>query len=344
MTDLKKFIKVLADGNTLNVQDSEGAFKIIMSGNATPAQIGGFLMALRVRGETVDELTGAARVMRAKALHIDAPKNAIDIVGTGGDGSGTLNISTGASIVTAACGIPIAKHGNRALSSKSGAADVLSALGVNTDADFPVIKKAIWECNIGFLMATRHHSAMRHVAGPRVELAVRTLFNLLGPISNPAGVKRQLTGVFDKKWITPIAQTLNQLGTERAWIMHGSDGTDELTTTGITYVSELNKGKIIEFEVHPSDANIPIAKIEDLKGRDPNYNAKAIIDMLSGSASAYRNIVILNASAALIVAGKVKTLREGCEYAAQAIDNGEAKRVLSRLVNMTNQDTYGENI
>ncbi|MFL2782733.1 MAG: anthranilate phosphoribosyltransferase [Rhodospirillales bacterium] len=344
MTDLKKFIKIVADGNALNIQDAEEAFKIIMSGNATPTQIGGFLMALRVRGETVDELTGAARAMRERALRIEAPKNAMDIVGTGGDGTGTLNISTGASIVAAACGIPIAKHGNRALSSKSGAADVLSALGVNTDADFSIIKKAIWNCNIGFLMATRHHSAMRHVSGPRVELAVRTLFNLLGPISNPAGVKRQLTGVFDKKWITPMAQTLHQLGTKKAWIMHGSDGSDELTTTGITYVSELNSGKITEFEVHPSDANIPTAKIEDLKGRDPKYNAQAIIEMLNGSTSAYRNIVILNASAALIVAGKVKTLQEGKELATQAIDSGEANRVLSRLITITNQDTIGENI
>ncbi|MBT4938527.1 MAG: anthranilate phosphoribosyltransferase, partial [Rhodospirillaceae bacterium] len=200
MTDMKTFIATVADGQSLSIEESEAAFNIIMSGDATPSQIGGFLMALRVRGETVDEITGAAKAMRAKAIYVEAPENAIDVVGTGGDGSGTYNISTGASIVVAACGVPVAKHGNRALSSKSGAADTLSALGVNNDAVFELVKKSIWEAGIGFLMAPRHHSAMRHVAGPRVELATRTVFNLLGPICNPSGVKRQLTGVFSKEW------------------------------------------------------------------------------------------------------------------------------------------------
>jgi anthranilate phosphoribosyltransferase len=341
MTDMKTYIAQVADGTPLTTDESETAFNIIMSGDATPAQIGAFLMALRVRGETVNEITGAAKAMRAKALYVEAPENAIDVVGTGGDGSGTYNISTGASIVVAACGVPVAKHGNRALSSKSGAADTLSALGVNNDADFELVKKSIWEANIGFLMAPRHHSAMRHVAGPRVELATRTVFNLLGPICNPSGVKRQLTGVFAKEWVEPIAQTLRQLGSERAWVMHGSDGTDELTTTGPSYVSELKDDKITSFEVNPADAGLPIAKIEDLKGGDPSYNAGAIHVMLDGEPSAYRDVVILNAAAALLVADKASSLKEGAEHAAEAIDAGKAKYTLEKLVEITNSDNEG---
>ena len=335
------WIAKVADGLSLTINEAENAFKTIMSGDATPSQIGGFLMALRVRGETVDELTGAAKAMRAKALQIKAPKNAIDVVGTGGDGTGTYNISTGAALVVAACGIPVAKHGNRALSSKSGAADTLAALGVNNDADFDLVKKSIWEANIGFLMAQRHHSAMRHVAGARVELATRTIFNLLGPICNPSGVKRQLTGVYDKKWVTPIAETLKKLGSERAWVMHGSDGTDELTTTGATYVSELKNGRITNFEVYPEDAGLPRTKFKNLKGGSALYNAEAIRLMLKGEPSAYRDIVIFNAAAALMIAGKAKTLQEGAIISAEAIDNGTAKSTLDKLVKITNLDTKG---
>ena len=341
MNDMKNFIATVADGTSLSTEESEIAFNIIMSGDATPSQIGAFLMALRVRGETVDEITGAAKAMRAKALYVEAPENAIDVVGTGGDGSGTYNISTGASIVVAACGVPVAKHGNRALSSKSGAADTLSALGVNNDADFELVKKSIWEAGIGFLMAPRHHSAVRHVAGPRVELATRTVFNLLGPICNPSGVKRQLTGVFAKEWVEPIAQTLGQLGSERAWVMHGSDGTDELTTTGPSYVSELKDGKVTSFEVHPEDAGLPIAKIEDLKGGDSSYNAGAIHVLLDGEPSAYRDVVLFNAAAALLVAEKVDDLTAGVALAAEAIDSGKAKSTLAKLVEITNSGDGG---
>jgi anthranilate phosphoribosyltransferase len=341
--DMKSFIAKVADGSSLNEADAQVAFDIIMSGDATPSQIGGFLMSLRVRGETVDEITGAAKAMRAKAVYVEAPENAIDVVGTGGDGSGTYNISTGAAIVVAACGVPVAKHGNRALSSKSGAADTLAALGVNNDADFELVKKSIWEAGIGFLMAPRHHSAMRHVAGPRVELATRTVFNLLGPICNPSGVKRQLTGVYAKEWVEPIAQTLGQLGSERAWVMHGSDGTDELTTTGPSFVSELKDGKVTNFEVGPEDAGLPIANFEDLKGGDAAYNAGAIHVMLDGEPSAYRDVVCFNAAAALLVADKVGNLKEGVELAVEAIDAGKAKNTLAKLVEITNSGDDGEN-
>ena len=341
MTNLRSYIAKVSDGTSLTIDEAEAAFGIIMSGDATPAQIGGFLMALRVRGETVDEITGAAQAMRGKAIYIAAPDNAIDVVGTGGDGSGTFNISTGAALIVAACGVPVAKHGNRALSSKSGAADTLEALGVNKDANFELVKKSIWEANIGFLMAPRHHSAMRHVAGPRVELATRTIFNLLGPICNPSGVKRQLTGVFAKEWVEPVAQTLGQLGSERAWVMHGSDGTDELTTTGPSYVSELKDGRITSFEVNPEDAGLPIAKLEDLKGGDASYNADAIRSMLDGQPSAYRDVVIFNAAAALVVADKALDLKEGAKFAAEAIDTGKAKRTLDKLVEITNSGNEG---
>ena len=343
MADMRFFIDKVADNKLLTIEEAEESFNIIMSGDATPAQIGAFLMALRVRGESIEEITGAARAMRKKAYFIEAPNNAIDIVGTGGDGSGTYNISTGASIVVAASGVPVAKHGNRALSSRSGAADTLSELGVNTGADYKLIKKCIWEINIGFLMAPRHHSAMRHVAGPRVELATRTIFNLLGPICNPSGVKRQITGVFSKEWIEPIAGTLRQLDCERAWVVHGSDGTDELTTTGITYVSELKDGKVQNLEVSPQDAGLPIAKFEDLKGGDPSYNADAIKVMLEGKKSPYRDVVIFNAAAALLIADKVTTLKEGAELAAENIDNGKAQNTLNKLIEISNLSSDGQN-
>ena len=338
---MKYFINKVSNGESLTKEESEQAFNIIMSGDATPAQIGGFLIALRVRGETVDEITGAANVMRSKAIHIEAPNHAIDIVGTGGDKSGTYNISTGAAIVIAACGIPVAKHGNKALSSKSGAADVLSELGVNTDAHFELVKQSIWEANIGFLMAPRHHSAMRYVAGPRTELATRTIFNLLGPICNPSRVKRQLTGVYKKEWMVPIAETLGQLGTEKAWVMHGSDGTDELTTTGPTLIAELENGNIREFEVNPKDVGIPVTKLANLKGGTPAYNAGAILSMLNGENSAYRDIVIFNAAAGLLIADKAYDLNEGRKMAAQAIDTGMAKQTLKNLVQITNSDYNG---
>ena len=273
--DLKPLLAKVADGASLTVDEAETAFTIIMSGQATEAQIGAFLMALRVRGETVDEITGAVRTMRAKALAVKAPEGAIDVVGTGGDGSGTYNISTAAAIVVAGSGVPVAKHGNKALSSKSGAADVLTALGVNIDADLSLVERAIAEAGIGFLMAPRHHSAMKYVGPARVEMGTRTIFNLLGPLSNPAGVKRQFTGVFARQWIEPLARVLGNLGCERAWVVHGSDGLDELTTTGPSFVAELRDGAVSTFEVTPEDTGLPKAAPEDLKGGDPDGNAQA---------------------------------------------------------------------
>lgn len=334
--EMKVLLAKLADGAFLAEQEAESAFNLIMSGEATSAQIGAFLMALRVRGETVDEIAGAVRVMREKALRVSAPENAIDIVGTGGDASGTLNISTGASLVVAAAGVTVAKHGNRALSSKCGSADVLAALGVNIDADMALVEKAICEAGIGFLMAPRHHSAMRHVAGPRVELGTRTVFNLLGPLSNPAGVKRQFSGVFARRWIEPMAHVLSKLGCERAWIVHGVDGLDELTTTGLSYVAELNHGEIHTFEVVPGDAGITVALPADLKGGDSATNAAVMRAMINGERGAFRDAVVYNAAAALIVAGKSENLADGVSLAAAAIDDGRVQATLEKLVEITN--------
>lgn len=334
-TGLRPFINSVADGNALSASEAEEAFNLIMSGEATTAQIAGFLLALRTRGETVDEITGAVKAMRAKMLTVSAPPGAIDIVGTGGDGSGTYNISTGAAIVTAACGVPVAKHGNRALSSKSGTADALGALGVNIDCDMKLVHRALMEANICFLMAPRHHSAMKYVMPARIELGVRTVFNILGPLSNPANVKRQMTGAFSIDWIEPMAQTLGNLGSEMAWVVHGSDGLDEITTTGPTTVAQLKDGKVTTFEISPSDAGISEAKPEDLKGGDAQHNAAALTALLEGEAGAYRDIVVLNAGASLLVAGKVDNLKAGAEMAAAAIDDKKALETLESLVNIT---------
>ncbi len=334
--DFKGLIAQVADGASLSREQAEEAFEIIMSGEATPSQMGAFLMALRVRGETVEEITGAATVMRAKALGVKAPAGAIDTCGTGGDASGTYNISTGAALVAAAAGVPVAKHGNRALSSRSGSADVLVALGVNIEAEMGCVEQALREANIGFLMAPRHHSAMRHVGPTRVELGTRTIFNLLGPLSNPAGTKRQLIGVFHRQWTTPLAEVLGRLGTERAWVVHGSDGLDEITTTGTTYVSELKGGAVTSFEVTPEDAGLSRADPDDLKGGDAETNAKAVTAMLAGEAGPYRDIVVLNAAAALVIAGKADDLKAGAGQAAEAIDSGRAKETLARLVAISN--------
>jgi anthranilate phosphoribosyltransferase len=341
MDKMKALIARVADGRSLGLEEARAAFEALMSGNATPAQMGGFLMALRVRGETINEITGAAGVMRAKAAKIRAPADAIDIVGTGGDAIGTWNVSTATSLVVAACGVPVAKHGNRALSSRSGAADVLTVLGVNTDADFATIERAIAEARIGFMMAPRHHAAMRNVAGPRVELGTRTIFNLLGPLSNPALVRRQLVGVFAERWIEPLAATLGNLGSERAWVVHGSDGMDEITTTGPTAIAELRGGTVRRFSIAPEDAGLPRADIADLKGGTPAENGAAIMALLGGKPGAFRDIVLLNAAAALIVAEKVQTLAEGAQLAMQAIDSGAAMATLSQLIAITNTPPAG---
>ena len=334
--DFKALLNVAAAGKSLTSEQAEAAFDIMMSGNATPSQMGGFLMALRVRGETVEEITGAVRAMRAKMTRIEAPAGAIDTCGTGGDAAGTWNISTGAAIVVAACGVPVAKHGNRGLSSKSGAADVLGVLGVNIDADMALVKQALWDANICFMMAPRHHSAMRHVGPTRVELGTRTIFNLMGPLSNPAGAGRQLTGVFDRKWVSPMAEVLGKLGTERAWVVHGSDGIDELTTTGPSHVAEWKDGKVTTFEVTPEEAGLPRATAADLKGGDPATNALAVNALLDGHPGAYRDIVLYNSAAALLVAGKAATLRAGVQMAAEAISRGKARATLDKLVAITN--------
>ena len=342
LDDFKSLLAMVADGATLTRAQAETAFDIMMSGNATPSQMGAFLMALRMRGETVDEITAAAQIMRAKAVHITAPEGAIDVVGTGGDGAGTLNISTGAALVVAGCGVPVAKHGNRALSSRAGAADVLGALGVNIDADMRLIERSIAEANIGFMMAPRHHGATRHVAGPRVELAIRTVFNILGPLSNPASVKRLLVGVFDRQWVEPMAEVLGNLGAERAWVVHGAGGLDELATTGEAYVAELRDGAVTSFVLTPEDAGLPRARIEDLKGGDAEYNAAALADLLDGKAGAYRDTVLFTAAGALVVAGRAENVTEGVAVAAAAIDDGRARHALARMVEITNEEIVEE--
>jgi len=337
MADMKTLLAKLATGAALSLDESRTAFEIMMSGEASPDQTGAFLMGLRVRGETVDEITGAAMVMREKALAIDAPPGTIDTCGTGGDATGTFNISTGAALVVAACGVPVAKHGNKAMSSKSGSADVLAALGVNIDADMALVREALWHAGIGFMMAPRHHGAMRHVGPVRVALGTRTIFNLLGPLSNPAGAKRQLIGVFDRKWARPMAEVLGKLGSEKVWVVHGNDGMDELTTTGPSQVAELKDGQVATFDVTPEDAGLARASLDDLKGGDPATNAAAIRELLDGKPGPYRDIVLLNAAGALVVADKAGDLKSGVAVAAEAVDGGRGRAVLDHLVEITNR-------
>jgi len=333
--DMKALVGRLATGNPLTEAQAETAFDIIMSGDATPAQVGGVLMALRVRGETVEEITGAARAMRAKALKVTAPAGAIDNVGTGGDGSGTYNISTASSFVLAGAGVVVAKHGNRALSSKSGAADVLAHLGINVDCDMALVESALTAVGITFLMAPRHHSAMRHVMGPRTELATRTVFNILGPLCNPAMVTRQVIGVFAREWVVPMAETLAKLGSERAMVVHG-DGLDEFTTAGTSFVADLKDGAVTTFELAPEDIGLARAPLEALKGGSPAENAAALRQVLSGEPGAYRDVVLLNAAAGLVVAGKVDDIAAGVSRAAAAIDDGSALAKLDGLIAHTN--------
>lgn len=328
---LKPVLARLAAAERLSEAEAEEAFGIIMGGEATPAQIAGLLMAMRVRGETVAEMTGAVRAMRARMVAVEAPADAMDIVGTGGDAAGTLNISTAAALVVAGCGVPVAKHGNRALSSKSGAADALSALGISLDVPFERLPAVLREAGMVFLMAPRHHASMRHAAGPRVELGTRTIFNLLGPLANPARVKRQMTGAFAAEWLRPMAEALARLGSERAWLVHGQ-GLDELTLAGESRVVSLEAdGSIREFSVTPEDAGLPRAPTEALRGGDPAANAAALEALLQGATGAYRDVVLLNAAAALIVADRAGTLSEGAALAARALDEGAAHGVLTRL-------------
>jgi anthranilate phosphoribosyltransferase len=340
-SDLKSPLAHVAQGGSLSESEAEAAFDIIMSGNATPSQMGAFLMALRVRGETVEEITGAARIMRTKAIQVDAPPGTIDTCGTGGDASGSFNISTASALVVAGCGVPVAKHGNRALSSKSGSADVLAALGVNIDAEFAIVRQCLWEIGIGFLMAPRHHSATRHVAPTRVELGTRTIFNLLGPLSSPAQAPRQLVGVFAAEWVRPMAEVLGRLGSERAWVVHGA-GLDELTNTGPTKVAALSNGKVDVFEVTPKDFGMPLARLEDIRGGEPQHNARLMQELLAGAGGPLRDVVLLNSGAALFVAGRAMTVEAGIELAAKSLDCGAARRVLQELIALTNAPASAE--
>jgi anthranilate phosphoribosyltransferase len=333
--DFRAVLGKLAGGAILSEDESAAAFDRMMSGDVTPSQMGAFLMGLRVRGEKVSEIAGAARAMRARALPIEAPPGAIDTVGTGGDGSGSFNISTAAAIVVAGAGVPVAKHGNRNFSSKSGAADILAALGVNLDCDMALVQRAIWEAGICFLMAPRHHTATRHVAPTRVELGTRTIFNLLGPLSNPAGVKRQLVGVFAPEWVRPVAEVLGMLGSERAWVVHG-DGMDEITTAGTTRVAELNSGAVTEFTLTPEQVGLKRVSAAELRGGDPAENATRLRALLGGEAGPLRDVVLFNAGAALTVAGRARDVTEGMDLATTAIDSGKARLALDRLVAITN--------
>jgi anthranilate phosphoribosyltransferase len=330
--ELKALIAKVASGASLTREEAASAFDRMMSGEATPSQMGGLLMGLRVRGETVEEITGAVTTMRAKMLGVKAPPDAVDVVGTGGDASGSYNISTCAAFIVAGCGVPVAKHGNRALSSKSGAADVLQALGVKIDLNAEQVGTCIRDAGIGFMFAPAHHPAMKNVGPTRVELGTRTIFNLLGPLSNPAGVKRQMIGTFSRHWIEPMAQVLYNLGSESVWVVHGSDGLDEITTSGATSVAELKDGKIRTFEITPEDAGLPRAKPEALRGGDADHNAKALLDVLKGKPGPLRDVAVLNAAATLIVAGKAKDLKDGAAIATKSIESGEAEGRLDRLI------------
>jgi len=336
MDDFKSIIAKVATGATLSRQEAISAFDRMMSGEATPSQMGGLLMGLRVRGETVEEITGAVSAMRAKMLRVKAPPEAIDVVGTGGDGSGSVNVSTCASFIVAGAGVPVAKHGNRALSSRSGSADVLASLGVKIDISPEHVGRCVAEAGIGFMFAPAHHPAMKNVGPTRVELATRTIFNLLGPLSNPAGVTRQMVGVFSKQWVQPLAQVWKNLGSESVWVVHGSDGLDEITLTGPTFVAALEKGNIRSFEVTPEQAGLKCVAGETLKGGDAQANAIALKSVLDGMPSPYRDVALFNAAAALIVAGRAKDLKEGVALGTQSIESGAAASRLKHLVAVSN--------
>ena len=330
-------LSLLADGKNLTQEQSARAFQIVMNAGATPAQMGALLMGLRIKGETIQEITGGAVAMRAKAKTITAPASCIDTCGTGGDSQGTFNISTAVAFVLAACGVPVAKHGNRSVSSLSGSADVLSVLGVHINAEIPVLERCLRECNIAFLMAPQFHPAMRHIAPTRQELGLRTIFNLLGPLSNPAKPDFQLLGVYHKRWVEPLAHVLRELGTKAAWVVHGQDGQDELSLSGTSYVAELKDGQIRCFELSPQDAGLETASLEGLKGQLPKYNASAMIEALSGVESTYRNAIVYNAAAGLLIAGKTDNLAGGVALAKEVIDSGKAHLTLKKLVEISNE-------
>jgi anthranilate phosphoribosyltransferase len=340
MSGLKPFIAKIATRQPLTRQEASDAFEILMSGEASMAQVGGFLMGLRVRGETVDEIAGAVSIMRQKMVPVDAPEDAIDIVGTGGDGTNTYNISTLAALIVAGAGVPVAKHGNRALSSKSGTADALSQLGVKLDIEPDMISRCIREAGIGFMFAQLHHPAMRHVGPARVELGARTIFNIVGPLSSPARVKKQLFGVYSPEWLTPGAEALRDLGLTSAWVVHGS-GLDEITTTGPSHVAELKDGEIRSFEITPGDFGVETVSLDAIRGGDGVVNAAALRDVLGGAKTPYRDVALCNAAASLIVAGKAKDVTEGMHIASQSLDTGSAARALETLITISNSAAQG---
>lgn len=337
MDAFKPFIAKIAAGESLNRAEAEAAFVALLSGEVTHAQMGAFLLGLRLRGETIEEITGAVAAMRSQMLRVEAPADAIDIVGTGGDGHGTYNVSTLAALIVAACGVPVAKHGNRAASSKSGSSDVLTALGVKLGLSPQGAAACLAGAGICFMAAPTHHAAMRHFGPVRSELGTRTLLNLLGPLSNPAGVKHLLLGVFSRQWLVPLAEALHNLGAERVWLVHGADGLDEVTVTGPTHVTSLTHGTIRAFEILPEDAGLLRATLADLKGGDAAHNAAALTAVLNGAKNPYRDIAVFNAAAALVVAEKAANLAEAAKLAAATLDDGRAAGVLAKLVKISNE-------
>jgi len=335
MSDKMKPLIFAASEGPLSRAQANQAFELLFEGLATPAQIGGFLMAMRARGESVAEYAAAAAAMRAKCVPVTAPAGAMDIVGTGGDGLGTLNISTATAFVVAGAGVPVAKHGNRNLSSKSGAADALGVIGIDVMVGPDVVQRGLAEAGIGFMMAPMHHPAMKHVGPVRAELGCKTIFNILGPLTNPAGVKRQLTGAFAPDLIFPMAETLLDLGSEKAWLVHGNDGMDEVSITGTTAVAALENGQITAMEIHPEDAGLPAYRLRDILGGSPQENGAALMGLMGGEAGAYRDAVLLNAAAALIIADRAATLKDGVDIARESIDSGAAKRAVTTLAKIT---------
>jgi len=339
MNDFNAHLAAAISGRALTRPEMRSAMNALLANEVADADIAAFLLALRKRGETVDEIIAATEAIRSKALRVEAPANAIDTCGTGGDGADTFNISTAVAMVVAGCGVPVAKHGNRSASSRSGSSEVLAALGVNLKATPETISRCIFEAHVGFMFAAYHHRAVAHVAAVRKKLGVRTIFNVLGPLANPAGARRQIMGVFDAALTKPLASALGALGTERAWVVAGSDGLDELTTTGVSYVAQIHNGVVSEFEIAPEDAGVPRAAPEDLKGGTPEENADALRRLLDGEISAYRDITLLNAAAALVIADAASTLLEGAQKAAQSIDDGRARNALDMLVAISNEPT-----
>ncbi|MGV8856391.1 MAG: anthranilate phosphoribosyltransferase [Devosia sp.] len=336
MSEIKQALHKIADGKDLTGEEMRGVMRVIMAGEATQSQIGAFLMGMRIKGETVGEIAAAVSILREQMVPVEAPEGAIDIVGTGGDGLGSLNISTATALVVAGAGVPVAKHGNKALSSRSGSSQVLEALGVKLDLTPAQIGYTIAAAGIGFMFAPSHHPAMRHVGLARTEMGVRTLFNLLGPQANPAGVRRYLLGVYSEQWVEPVAAALLANRAIKAWVVHSSEGLDELSTSGTNFVAQIAKGDLRSFELHPEKLGLALTDPQDLLGGEPSENAAAMVALFDGAPGAYRDTVLLNAGAALLVADKVETIEDGIALARETVDSGKARNTLARLVAVSN--------